>query len=463
MKRQYMIFYQRKKSIFKYSINEEDYLVIKNSLDDYEQHNITTVYLHKDKSKNQDLQIPVYTELGYSYITDSSGNSIFYSTKDSSIIKLDNILDIIVSYSEENKELIDKIKIDMINKRSGIIKYKGSSEIKWMAYSPIGYKDLYLCTIIPESVIDANVDKIGDLNLISTIVIIINIILIFGFFKFIKRKKEDDILSLYSVTKENSYKKFNEIIDNKSILDDMNRAIINKEFRLVYQPKFDAKTKKVVGAEALIRWTRPDNTTVFPKEFIPIAEKTGFITFIDSYVFREVCEKQSEWIKKGYNVVPISLNISREKLKDQNFLYEYLKIIESIGTEKKYVQLEITEGDTYSYDNVRSNIVELIKSAGFKVLIDDFGIGYSSLSMLKNIRADYVKIDRSFIVDESDSGKDMLKHIIQIAQTFNYKIIAEGVETEGQYNFLKEYCNEIQGYYFSKPIEEQEFIDKYLK
>ncbi|MBD7916198.1 EAL domain-containing protein, partial [Clostridium sp. Sa3CUN1] len=451
------------KSIFKYSINEEDYLVIKNSLDDYEQHNITTVYLHKDKSKNQDLQIPVYTELGYSYITDSSGNSIFYSTKDSSIIKLDNILDIIVSYSEENKELIDKIKIDMINKRSGIIKYKGSSEIKWMAYSPIGYKDLYLCTIIPESVIDANVDKIGDLSLISTIVITINIVLIFGFFKFIKRKKEDDILSLYSVTKENSYKKFNEIIDNKSILDDMNRAIINKEFRLVYQPKFDAKTKKVVGAEALIRWTRPDNTTVFPKEFIPIAEKTGFITFIDSYVFREVCEKQSEWIKKGYNVVPISLNISREKLKDQNFLYEYLKIIESIGTEKKYVQLEITEGDTYSYDNVRSNIVELIKSAGFKVLIDDFGIGYSSLSMLKNIRADYVKIDRSFIVDESDSGKDMLKHIIQIAQTFNYKIIAEGVETEGQYNFLKEYCNEIQGYYFSKPIEEQEFIDKYLK
>ncbi|WP_133015187.1 EAL domain-containing protein [Clostridium cuniculi] len=594
-----------------HSIEGENYLAIKTSLDDGNGHNITAIYLEKDNSKNTDLIVPVYTELGCSYVIESNGNGIFYSTEESTSVRLDNILDIILSYSEDNIDIVDKMKIDMINKKSGIIKYKGPGEIRWMAYSPIGYEGLYLCTIIPEAIIGADVDEIGNLNSIATIVIIIDIVLIFGFFKFIEivqRKKDDKILNLDSVTNGNSYKKFNEelkkiynkketkaiymsidldnfkivntvlgkeygdevlkkiyeilkfhigdngcycrkeadeflayykykdyedvehivniicesirhiklpqnhilipsvgiyymngkdvsieilelnaniarkksknkinefysyfeennfneLIDNKSILDDMNKAIKNKEFRLVYQPKFDAKTQNVVGAEALIRWTKPDKTTVFPNEFIPVAEKTGFITFIDSYVFREVCEKQAEWLKKGYNIIPISLNISREKLKDQNFLYEYLKIIGEVDLEKEYVQLEITEGHTLSYDNVRSNIVDKIKEAGFKVLIDDFGVGYSSLTMLKDIDADVLKLDRSFVTDDSNSGKSMLKHIIKIAKIFNYKIVAEGVETEEQYNFLKEECDEIQGYYFSKPLEEDEFIDKYL-
>lgn len=599
------------KRISKYSINGEDYLVIKNSLDDSNGHNITTVYLHKNNSKNTDLLVPVYTELGCSYVVDSNGNGIFYSTKDSTSVRVDNIFNTIVSFSEENIDSVNKMKLDMLNEKSAIIKYKGQNEIRYMAYSPIGFEDLYLCTIIPEYVISDNVKEIENLNLISTIIITIDIILIFGFFKVIEsiqRKKENKILNLDSLTNGNSYKKFNdelkkiykkkelkaiymsidldnfkivntvlgkecgdqvlkniykilefhigsngcycrkeadeflayyeykdhedleyivnsicesirhiklsqnhilipsvgicymnnkdmpvesleinaiiakkksknkinkfysyfkesnfyEMIDNKNILDDMNNAIKNKEFRLVYQPKFDAKTKKVVGAEALIRWVKSDNSIVFPNEFIPIAEKTGFITFIDSYVFREVCEKQVEWLKKGYDIVPISLNLSREKIKDQNFLYEYLKIIGELGLEKEYVQLEITEGDIYSYDNVRSNVLDLIKDAGFKVLIDDFGVGYSSLSMLKDIKADFLKIDRSFIIDETTSGKAMVKYIAKIAKIFNYKIVAEGVETEEQYNFLKEECDEIQGYYFSKPLEEEEFIDKYL-
>ena len=223
------------------------------------------------------------------------------------------------------------------------------------------------------------------------------------------------------------------------------------------------QTKKVVGAEALIRWTKPDNTTVYPNEFIPVAEKTGFITFIDSYVFKLVCENQAKWLKDGYNIVPISVNISREKLKDESFIYEYLKIIGNYGLSKEYVELEITEGDTYSYDNVKSNIVDKIKEVGFKVLIDDFGVGYSSLNMLKDIGADVLKLDRSFVIDESSKGQSMLKHIINIAKIFDYKVVAEGVETEKQYNFLKEDCDEIQGYYFSKPVEEEEFVEKYLK
>ena len=121
-----------------------------------------------------------------------------------------------------------------------------------------------------------------------------------------KNKSKNKINEFYSYFEDDN---LNEMVDNKNILDDMNKALINKEFRLVYQPKFDAKTQKIVGAEALIRWTKEDNTTIYPNQFIPIAEETGFITFIDSYVFRKVCKNQAEWIKKGYDVVPISVNI----------------------------------------------------------------------------------------------------------------------------------------------------------
>ena len=601
------------KSIFKYSINGVDYLVIKNSLNSDDKNHVTTVYLKKDKSKNKDLIIPVYTGEGCSYVIDNDGQGIFNSTKYGSQVFLNNTFDVILSYSEKNSDEVNKMKLDMLNKKSGIIKYEGPNEKRWMSYAPIGFDDLYLCTMVPQNIIYSNVDEILNLNLISICVIIIDIILIFGFFKFVEKfkiKEFKKIQSLDPVTKGNSYKKFNkelkkiyeckdkelkaiymaidldnfkivntilskqcgdevlkkvyeilelnigndgcycrrqsdeflayykyknyedvenivnticesirnirlpqnhmlvpsvgvcymdnknisienlevnaiiakkksknklnqfysyfkesnldEIIDNKNILDDMNNALINKEFRLVYQPKFDAKTQKIVGAEALIRWRKADNSDIFPNEFIPIAEKTGFITFIDTYVFKLVCEKQAEWMEKGYDIVPISVNISREKLKDESFIYEYLKIIGNIGIEKEYVELEITEGDTYSYD-VKTNIVDIIKDAGFKVLIDDFGVGYSSLTMLKNVHADVLKLDRSFVIDESSSGKYMLKHIIKIAKAFEYKVLAEGVETEEQYKLLlNEDCDEIQGYYFSKPLEEEDFVDKYL-
>ena len=601
----------QKKNIFRYTIDGQNYLIIKNSLnDDYEQH-ITTVYLYKDREENKDLHIPVYTEEGWSYIFDNDGTGIFYSTKDISQVNLDSGLERILSYSKNNLNQANKFKLDLLNKKSGIIKYQGPEGERWLAYEPIGFEDLYMCTIVTEDVLKANVDEIENLNITTTMVVIGDIILIFCFLKLvesIKTKEVNKLLSLDHVTGGNSYNKFeeelrkvynkeikaiymaidldnfkivntvlgreygdkvlkkiyeilkfhigdegcycrkeadeflayyeykdqddidyvvksickfiryirlpqnhtlipsvgicymnnknttienlevnavtakkksknkinefysyfedsnlDELIDNKNILDDMNKALRNNEFRLVYQPKFDAKTKKVVGAEALIRWTKPDNTTVYPNEFIPVAEKTGFITFIDSYVFKTVCKNQAKWLSDGYNIVPISVNISREKLKDENFIYDYLKIIGNYGIEKEYVELEITEGDTYSYDNVKSNIVDKIKEVGFKVLIDDFGVGYSSLTMLKDIGADVLKLDRSFVIDESNNGKSMLKYIIKIAKLFNYKVLAEGVETESQYNFLKEDCDEIQGYYFSKPLEEKEFIEKHLK
>lgn len=599
------------KNISSYSIRGEDYLVIKHAYTDYKERKLTIVYVYKDNSVSRDILVPVYTEWGISCIVDSNGNGVFFSNKDQSIIELDNIFDVIAEFSKNNIAVINKMKLDFISSNSGTIKYKKTDEIKYLAYTPIQYEDLYLCTIVPSHVVEDEVNAIKELNMLSIFVILFDILLVFSFFRMIdigKRREENKILNLDSVTNGHSYKKFHEelakfytgnhkdtifmsididnfkivntvlgkecgdqvlmeiyrilefhignqgcycrkeadeflayyqykdqedvqyvvdsicrsirhiklpqnhilipsvgicymnnknisldnieinsiiakkrsknkinefysyfeernyheMIDHKSILDDMVIAIREKQFKLLFQPKFDAKTKKISGAEALIRWTKPDQTTVYPSEFIPVAEKTGFITFIDSYVFQEVCRKQAEWLKKGYEIVPISINVSREKLKDQAFLYEFLKIIGEVGLNKDFVQLEITEGDTYSYGTVRNNIVDLIKQAGFKVLIDDFGMGYSSLSMLKNIKADYLKIDRSFIIDESDSGKSMVRHIAQIAKLFDYKIIAEGVETQEQYEFLKDECDEIQGYYFSQPLEEEEFLKRYL-
>lgn len=600
------------KNIFQYTINDKDYLIVKNTEQDDSGNEITTLYMQEDKVRNNELIIPAYTDLGYSFVVDKEGNTLFYSTIDASYVRLSNYFEDILGFSPKNLDAVNKLKIDFHNNSNGIVRYEKNESKRLMSYIPIGVEDLYLCIVIPEDVITHTVDEFKMINKISLIIMIVDVLVLFAFFKFIdinKNKNINNVLNLDTVTNGNSYKKFqddlkkiynkkdikaiymaidldnfkivntvlgkecgdivlkkiyeilqfhignngcycrnradeflayyeykdtrdvehivnsiceairhirlpkshilvpsigiyyidnkeltlenleinatiaknkcknkinefysyfkdgnlDEIIDSKSILDEMNNALVNKEFRLVYQPKFDAKTKKIVGAEALIRWTKSDNTTVFPNQFIPIAEKTGFITFIDSYVFKETCEKQAKWLQQGYTIVPISVNLSREKVQDPNFLYEYLQIVRETGIEKDYVQLEITEGDTYTRNNVKTNIVDSIKDAGFKVLIDDFGVGYSSLTMLKDIRADVIKLDRSFVIDESSTGKALLKYIIKIAKVFNYKIVAEGVETEEQFNFLKEECDEIQGYYFSKPLEEKEFVDEYLK
>lgn len=600
------------KSIFKYEINNINYLILKNAVNISDEKQLTIISMYKDHSKNNELMIPIYEDAGCSMIIDKDGNSLFCSTVEESAVDLMNIYTSLLSLSSQNSSAIGTLKLDMYENDSGIITYENNGSKRIMSYSPIGFEDLYLCTIIPEEIIINTVNEFKLLNKIALSIMGLDLALLFSFFKCMEKrrnKNNNKILNLDIVTNGNSYKKFqeelkkvhnqksvkaifmaidldnfkivntvlgkscgdmvlkkiyrilefyigdngcycrktadeflayyeyndfqdiehvvnsicgsirhirlpkshilvpsigicymndknqsietlevnaviarkksknkinefysyfkddnlHEMIDSKSILDDMNQALINDEFKLVFQPKFDPKSRKIVGAEALIRWIKADGSVIVPDQFIPIAEKTGFITFIDSYVFKEVCTKQAEWHNKGYAIVPISINISREKLKDQNFLYEYLKIVSDTGVDKEYIQLEITEGDTYSYDNVKTNIVSLIKDAGFKVLIDDFGVGYSSLTMLKDIRADVLKLDRSFIMDETEAGKAMIKYIIKIAKLFNYKITAEGVETEEQFNLLKEDCDAIQGYYFAKPLEESLFIETYLK
>ena len=249
-----------------------------------------------------------------------------------------------------------------------------------------------------------------------------------------------------------------EILYKKSVIDDIGEALNMGEFKPYFQPQYDAKTKEMVGAEALIRWIKPDGSIVAPFKFIPIAEEMGVIVDIDDYMFNMVCSYQHYWQKQGRKTVPISVNVSRNRLYMPGFIQDYKAVLSRYGLDTKCIQLEITEGTLFAELKIGEQLVRDIREAGFDVLIDDFGMGYSSISMVKDINASKLKIDKSFIDDMSDKGRQMIRYVIKIANTMNMRTVAEGVETKEQYEFLRDNnCDSIQGYYFAKPMPSEEF------
>lgn len=252
------------------------------------------------------------------------------------------------------------------------------------------------------------------------------------------------------------------IIEKKNMTDSIYQALENKSFIPYFQPKFDAKTKKIVGAEALIRWQKEDGSFVSPVKFIPIAEEVGIIAEIDKYMFEAVCKQQCIWKTKGLKILPISVNLSRNKLYNANFIDEYMSILSKYKLEPKDIQFEITEGTLYTEEKIGEKIIMTLKNLGFDILIDDFGVGYSSISMIRDINATEMKIDKSFIDDTSERGKALTNYVIKIAEVIGMKTVAEGVETKEQYEFLlKHNCDIIQGYYFAKPMPAKEY-EKFL-
>ena len=198
---------------------------------------------------------------------------------------------------------------------------------------------------------------------------------------------------------------------------------------------------------------------IFPNEFIPLFESNGFITELDRYMFEHVCMDIKRWLDDGYNVVPVSVNLSQLQLYNTNFIQEYKGIIEKYEIPPEYVQLELTETTLFSKISSLNEIIDNLHSIGFKILMDDFGTGYSSLNMLKNVKVDILKLDKSFVDDIGESkGNIVVSSIVSLGQLLNMKIVAEGVETQEQFEFLRDiFCDEIQGYYFSKPIPERDY------
>lgn len=248
-------------------------------------------------------------------------------------------------------------------------------------------------------------------------------------------------------------------LQNKLLEDQMEAAYRRKEFVAYYQPKFDAATGELAGAEALVRWLKPDGTLVLPGKFIPLAERRGFVTRLDKLMFSQVCGELQSWQESGVPLVPVSVNVSREQLKDVGFIEEYADILEKSGISTDYVELELTESALFENMEVTREVVEELHQKGIRILMDDFGTGYSSLMMLKTIPIDVMKLDKSFVDDYNDPrGEKVIECVIGLARALDIEVTAEGVETREQYEFLKALgCDGIQGFYFARPMPAEEF------
>jgi EAL domain-containing protein (putative c-di-GMP-specific phosphodiesterase class I) len=200
-------------------------------------------------------------------------------------------------------------------------------------------------------------------------------------------------------------------IRDKKMTDSFEDALARKEFKLWFQPKYNPITKKLVGAEALVRWYTPDGAIIQPGDFIPLFEKSNLIRQLDEYIFRNLCLILSGWQRAGKNIVPISVNLSRNRLDDKNLIDNLVSIVDQYRVDHKLIDFELTE--SASYDNMENmiNVLQELRKRGFKISMDDFGTGYSSLSLLTKMPIDTLKIDKSFVdnvATENERKEDII-------------------------------------------------------
>lgn len=246
------------------------------------------------------------------------------------------------------------------------------------------------------------------------------------------------------------------------IVNDMQRAFLENEFKLYYQPKIDVKSKKIIGAEALLRWQHKQKGLIGPNLFIPLAENTGFILNLGKFVIQNSTRAIKRLNSLGYKNLSISINVSTRQFQNTNLYQDLKESIEDNKIDPAQLGIEITESVMLKYvDNALVALNE-IKKLGISIHIDDFGTGYSSLSYLKRFPIDTLKIDKSFVDDINDreeNGSLLVNTILSMGKSLNLKTVAEGVETKEQYEFLRDNgCDAIQGYYFAKPMCEDDFI-----
>lgn len=241
---------------------------------------------------------------------------------------------------------------------------------------------------------------------------------------------------------------------------DLRKALIHDEFTAYFQPRVDARTNKIISAEALIRWNHPKYGLVPPSEFIPLAEETGLIIPIGEWMKKRVCEQLVKWREAGIPLVPISINVSPQRFLQSDFANCVRQILEKYDLNGSLLEIEITENSLMRTEEYVGQTIEELKELGVKIYIDDFGTGYSSFAYLKSFKLDGIKIDRSFIKDISSESENasITSAMINLAKHLKMDVIAEGVETVEELNFLKEHnCHHVQGYLFAKPGRAEEF------
>jgi diguanylate cyclase (GGDEF)-like protein len=243
----------------------------------------------------------------------------------------------------------------------------------------------------------------------------------------------------------------------------LKHALANEEFRVLLQPILDTQSERVVKAEALLRWTTAQGESISPEQFIPLAEHTGLIIPLGNWVIKQVCRLLAFMREKDINI-KLSINLSPKQVSDK-YLFDFIQTTtKQSGIDAKRLELELTEGVLIDDYDKASALLSALRDMGVSIAIDDFGTGYSSLSYLKHLPIDYLKIDRSFVrdLDLNDDDRAIVLAIIAMAKQLKLSVIAEGVETDKQKNFLKEHdCQAVQGFYFSHPLTADEFFKFY--
>jgi len=242
---------------------------------------------------------------------------------------------------------------------------------------------------------------------------------------------------------------------------ELKHAVERQELILHYQPQYTLDERKIIGAEALLRWHSQTLGYITPDDFISVAEETGMIVEIGYFVFEEACRAFMRWKEKGYRLETVSINVSTVQFRDEHFLQKVQEIFKNTGIDPVSVEIEITERFIMEYSTTNLTILEDLRTLGCRISIDDFGTGYSSMSYMKKLPLDTIKIDRSFISELPDNVHDMevSKAIIVLSKSLGYQVVAEGIENDAQEKFLRMYgCDLGQGFYFAKPMDETAFI-----
>ena len=238
------------------------------------------------------------------------------------------------------------------------------------------------------------------------------------------------------------------------LIDKLQRAIEKDEFILHYQPQVNVQSRVVVGAEALIRWQDPEAGLLGPASFIPLAEKTGLILPLGKWVMRAACAQAERWRQAGHSGCRIAINLSPRQLQDESLIPGLEEVISETGINPRCVELELTESSIIEDRTAATEILQRIRKMGIRIAIDDFGTGYSSLGYLRNLPIDTIKLDRCFLQNATDDPDDaaLVMSVVTLAHNLRLKVLAEGIETEAQFNFLRLLrCDEGQGYFFGRP------------
>ncbi|MFL8711683.1 EAL domain-containing protein [Clostridioides sp. GD02377] len=258
---------------------------------------------------------------------------------------------------------------------------------------------------------------------------------------------------------------FNDKLRDKLLLEDkiekeMEYALENGQFVMYLQPKYNIRLDKFCGSEALVRWQYTEKDIIYPGDFIPIFEKNGFIRKIDMYILEQACKEIRFLFDKGISPLPISVNFSRVDFLKKDFISKIVDVCDKYKIPYSLIEIEITESSMFGDTDILFDVSRNLQDIGFIVSMDDFGSGYSSVNMLKNIPLNVIKLDRGFFIDDKDVDKSqiVIKSIVSLIKQLGISVIAEGIETKNQIKMLKEAnCDIVQGYYFSKPLPVKEF------